>query len=304
MKLSSAMVLFTRQLAANGCSVHTQGAYRRDLGALRRWIGKDQALSRITPDVLARFLISDAVLLTPDGQPRKAISVNRTKSSLRSFFAYCVESGRIKDNPARLIRSSPTTPREPTTLTESDIERVRKSISARTKITALRDRLIFEILLGTGMRLGSLVALNIGDVDLDSGVLHIRTKGGGQDKVFLHPGLQRLLGRYVDEVAPEANTAPDLPLFRSRHGTRLGGRVIQLRFTQTCNIAGILPASGGRTRRISIHSLRHTFATRLYDKTGDLYLVQRALGHRQITTTEVYAKVSDERLRGAVAAGM
>jgi len=279
------------------------------LGALRRWIGKDQALSRITPDVLAQFLISDAVLLTPDGQPRKAISVNRTKSSLRSFFAYCVGSGGIKDNPARLIRSTPTTPKEPTTLTESDIERIRKSICARTPFTALRDRLTFEILLGTGMRLGLLVALNIGDVDLDSGVLHIRTKGGGQDKVFLPPGLQRLLGRYLDELAPEANSGPNVPLFRSRHGSRLGARVIQLRFAQTCKIAGILPASlkrgpaaGGSSRRISIHSLRHTFATRLYRKTGDLYLVQRALGHRQITTTEVYARVGEERLRQAVRA--
>ena len=295
MNVTNALDRFTRQLAANGCSVHTQGAYRRDLGTLQRWIGKDQALSRITPDVLARFLISDAVQLTPDGQPRKAISVNRTKSSLRSFFAYCVEAGWIKDNPARLIRSTPTTPREPTTLTESDIERIRKSIFARTQFTALRDRQIFEILLGTGMRLGSLVALNIGDVDLDSGVLHIRTKGGGQDKVFLHPGLQRMLGRYLDELAPEANSGPNVPLFRSRHGSRLGARVIQLRFAQTCKIASL-------ARRISIHSLRHTFATRLYDKTGDLYLVQKALGHRQITTTEVYARVGEERLRQAVRA--
>jgi integrase/recombinase XerC len=296
MNVTNALDRFTRQLAANGCSVHTQGAYRRDLGALRRWIGKDQALSRITPDTLARFLVSDAVLLTPDGQPRKAISVNRTKSSLRSFLAYCVEAGWIKDNPARLIRSTPTTPKEPTTLTESDIEKIRKSIFARTPHTALRDRLIFEILLGTGMRLGSLVGLDIGDVDLDSGIMHIRTKGGGQDMVFLHPGLQRLLGRFLDEVAPEANSGPNVPLFRSRHGSRLGARVIQLRFAQTCQIAGL-------SRRVSIHSMRHTFATRLYDKTGDLYLVQRALGHRQITTTEVYARVNDSALRATVGGG-
>jgi site-specific recombinase XerD len=61
-----------------------------------------------------------------------------------------------------------------------------------------------------------------------------------------------------------------------------------------------LPGKAGITRPFSIHSLRHTFATRLYRQTGDLYLVQRALGHRQITTTEVYAKVSDEALRAAV----
>jgi integrase/recombinase XerC len=73
-----------------------------------------------------------------------------------------------------------------------------------------------------------------------------------------------------------------------------------LRFAALCRKAGLSPAAGGLGRGISIHSLRHTFATRLYHKTGDLYLVQRALGHRHITTTEIYARVSDEVLRQAI----
>jgi integrase/recombinase XerC len=110
----------------------------------------------------------------------------------------------------------------------------------------------------------------------------------------------RMLGRFLREVAPQGNCGPQAPLFRSRWGTRLGPRPIQLRFAALCWKAGISPASGGQARRISIHSLRHTFATRLYHKTGDLYLVQRALGHRHITTTEIYARVGDESLRRAV----
>ena len=74
------------------------------------------------------------------------------------------------------------------------------------------------------------------------------------------------------------------------------GRQIQLNFARWLAQAGI-------TRPFSIHSLRHTFATRLYRKTGDLYLVQRALGHRQITTTEIYAKVDDDAVRRAVCRG-
>jgi integrase/recombinase XerC len=84
-----------------------------------------------------------------------------------------------------------------------------------------------------------------------------------------------------------------VPLIRCKSGKRLGGRQIQLNFARWVKLADI-------TRPFSVHSLRHTFATRLYQKTGDLYLVQRALGHRQITTTEIYARVSDERLRRAV----
>lgn len=85
-----------------------------------------------------------------------------------------------------------------------------------------------------------------------------------------------------------------MPLTRSKSGQRLGGRQIQLNVARWLKQAGI-------THPFSVHSLRHTLATRLHQKTGDLYLVQRASGHRQITTTEIYARVSDESLRSAVA---
>jgi integrase/recombinase XerC len=75
-----------------------------------------------------------------------------------------------------------------------------------------------------------------------------------------------------------------------------GSAQVQLRFAALCRKARI-------TRRLSVHSLRHTFATRLYEKTGDLYLVQRALGHRHITTTEIYARMGEEWLRRAVCLG-
>ena len=113
--------------------------------------------------------------------------------------------------------------------------------------------------------------------------------------MFLNPGLGAMLAAYLRETAPEANVGPNVPLIRSKSGKPLGGRQIQLNFARWIKLAGI-------TRPMSVHSCRHTFATRLYQKTGDLYLVQRALGHRQITTTEIYARVSDDRLRRA--AGM
>jgi integrase/recombinase XerC len=113
--------------------------------------------------------------------------------------------------------------------------------------------------------------------------------------VFLNPNLVAMLARHLGETATQGNTGPNTPVFASKSGRRLGARQIQLNFTLWLRVAGI-------TRPFSIHSLRHTFATRLYRKTGDLYLVQRALGHRQITTTEVYARVSDDTLRQAIGA--
>jgi len=83
------------------------------------------------------------------------------------------------------------------------------------------------------------------------------------------------------------------PLFCSRSDGRLGPRQVQLRLKYWLKVAGI-------TKPLSVHSLRHTFATRLYSKTGDLRLVQRALGHRHIATTEIYARVEDKALRKAL----
>jgi integrase/recombinase XerC len=294
MRLSETIPLFTRQLAANGRSGHTQAAYLRDLQALSRWLGEDPDLSAITPDHLARFLISDMVHCTPDGRMRAAISVNRTKSAIRSYFAFCVESGFLEQNPARLIRSSPATPKEPSCLEAGEIESIRAVLAAKSGTLADRDKLIFELLLGTGIRLGSLVGLNIADVDLASATLHIRSKGGHRERVYLNPGLVAMLARHIKQIATGGHTGGLVPLFTSKSGRRLGARQIQLNFAKWCGEADI-------GRPVSVHSLRHTFATRLYRKTGDLYLVQRALGHRQITTTEVYARVSDDSLRAAVA---
>ena len=193
MKLKTAILRFDRQLAANGRSGHTRAAYRRDLGALAGWLGGNPGLGRIGPDDLARLLTSKQVLLTPTGRARAAISVNRTKSALRSFFAFCVESGFLRENPARLIRSSPTGTKAPATLTEGEIRRLREVVGNGSDPLAHRDRLIFELLLGTGIRLGSLVALNLGDVDLHSGTLRIRLKGGTEGRVFLNPGLRRMM---------------------------------------------------------------------------------------------------------------
>ena len=119
-------------------------------------------------------------------------------------------------------------------------------------------------------------------------------EGSHRERVFLNSGLCAMLAAYLRETAPQSPCGPQVALIRSKSGKRLGGRQIQLNFARWLKQAGI-------TRPFSVHSLRHTFATRLYRKTGDLYLVQRALGHRQITTTEIYARVSDEQLRRAVA---
>jgi site-specific recombinase XerD len=129
MKLRSATDRFIRQLVANGCSGHTKAAYTRDLRAFPVWLDKDPALARISPESLAQFLTATVSLQAPNGDPRAPITVNRAKSALRSFFAFCVASGWIKENPARLIRNSRVRKKEPVALSEGESRRLRTVVA-------------------------------------------------------------------------------------------------------------------------------------------------------------------------------
>jgi site-specific recombinase XerD len=129
-----------------------------------------------------------------------------------------------------------------------------------------------------------LVALNGSDINLAERTIAITAKGGREDTVFLNARLCKLLARYIKAVSATDGT----PLFRSRNGGRLGPRQAQLRLKHWLGVAGI-------TKPLSVHSLRRTFAARLYSKTGDLHLVQ-CPRHRHITTTEIHVRVEEKAL--------
>jgi len=143
-----------------------------------------------------------------------------------------VGQGRPGATDPVIAGSSPATPKEPGTLSKPEIGRIRAVLDRQGGQLADRDRLIFELLLGTGIRLGSLVTLNISDVELQTGTLHIRLKGGTEGRVFLNPGLRRLLRHYLKESATRGECGPDTPLFWANGGHRLGARQIQLRFAK------------------------------------------------------------------------
>ena len=148
---------------------------------------------------------------------------------------------------------------------------------------------MFSLLLGTGMRLGSVVGLRVRDLDLKGRYIRTIAKGGVERKVYFNSRLSRRLKAYMKA----AGLSPEDPLFPSRNGGHLSRRQVQLRFKHWLRVAGI-------DGKYSVHSLRHTFAMNLYRKTGDLRLVQTTLGHKRITTTEIYATADDRRLKRAL----
>ncbi len=283
MKLSTAIRRFDAQLRADGKSPHTRAVYLRDLESFAAWVGKTTDTGRIRPTHLARYLGSASFTHMPCGEPRAVVSLNRSKSAIRSFFRFLTEAGHLKQTPARLVRSAPCHQKPPACLTEKEAYKLLATIKREKTLIAQRDHLIFALMLGTGIRLGSLVALNAGNVDLASGTIRVNGKGNVEQLVFVNGRLKRLLKKHIgkrDAVHP---------VFLSVRGRRIGSRQVQLRLGHWLRRAGI-------TRPCTVHTLRHSFATRLYEKTGDLRLVRRALGHRQITTTEIYSPVADGRL--------
>jgi integrase len=138
----------------------------------------------------------------------------------------------------------------------------------------------------TGCRLAETAALDITDIDLVVRVATLRTtKGGYPDRVMISPRLAKILAAHVGRRT-------DGPLFMAA-GRRLSTRQIQRIVTARVQEAGV-------TKPITAHSLRHSFATRLYNQTGDIRLVQQALRHTHVTTTEVYAQIEPARWRRAV----
>jgi integrase/recombinase XerC len=283
MKLSTATKRFDTQLRADGKSERTRQAYLRDLGKLGRWLNRDVEITTIIPDALARFLANG------NGGSRSPLTINRTKTALRVFFRFLNDAGYLSKNQARLIRSTPTDRRVPSYLSVDEARRLLDATTSSDSALAKRDHAMFSALLGTGIRLGSLVALNVDDVNLAEGIVTIKAKGGREETVFLTARLCKLLARYIKALSAADGT----PIFRSRNGGRLGARQVQIRLKHWLKAAGI-------TKPLSVHCLRHSFATRLYSLSGDLRLVQRALGHRHITTTEIYARVENKALGKAL----
>ena len=289
MRTNKAIESFHTQLRADGRSPHTIAAYMRELRLFTGWIGRVKNIKAVTPADIAGFFTSNTALVSAEGENRCTISTNRLKSTIRAFFNYLSEAGIIDSNPARLVKSRPCQRKSPTTLSDSERQALLDTISKSPEPLAQRDFAIASLLLGTGIRLASLVGLNASAIDFKEGAINITSKGGRTETVFINAALRKILSSYVKAHGISGAS----PLFQAFIGKRLCARQVQYRISQWIKAAGI-------THRASVHTLRHTFATRLYRMTGDLRLVQRALGHRQVTTTEIYTHLSDQSLKKAI----
>lgn len=288
--------------AEKGASAHTLDAYGRDLQDFFAYaqLSSDPPLSTLT-SITYKQLRAYLGYLARRGYARR--SINRRLSALRRFFKFLIKTGHMQQHPMRGMVSPRLTRRLPNFLTPDGVTSL---ITAPPDDSALgiRDRAILELLYATGIRLGELVNLDLASVEMP----HEPETGGGWVKVFGKGGRERIvpvgrhavvaLHRYLHSARPHLVRRRSLDagyepaLFISNRGRRLSRRGVAYILRKYA----VQVAPG---RRITPHTLRHTFATHLLGGGADLRSVQELLGHRQLNTTQIYTHVTQEHVRRA-----
>jgi integrase/recombinase XerD len=268
-----------------GLAPKTLAAYRGDLArageALARGAGR--ALPAATAGDLAAHL---AALRRSGLSPR---SIARALAALRGFFAFEFAEGRRADDPTAHLVAPKRTRKLPSWLSETEVAALLAAADPSTP-AGLRDRAMLELLYATGLRVSELVGLRLAQLRLDGGYLVAFGKGSKERIVPVGEVAERIVRRWLAEGRPL--------LARGRHEAVFVGRggraMTPQRFWQIVKAYG---RRAGIERRLSPHVLRHSFATHLLAHGADLRAVQAMLGHADISTTEIYTHVHQERLR-------
>ena len=318
---------FFADLVARNLSPHTLSAYRRDIAALLQVVGQSPP-ARVSPDDLRRALAREAA----DG--KRPATAARRLTAWRMFFDRLIETGAASANPARGLRPPRRPSRLPKALTPDEAAKLLSpvptgtipvgtipadgtdgtipagtipvdgtvgTIPAGTDGTGgrggegwvgelfVRDAAMFELLYSSGLRVGELVALDVSDLN-DEGLVRVRRGKGGRGRVApVGKAARTALQKWRTVRAGFPGASESSALFLSRNGSRLGARSVQGRLAEWAKRAG-MPG------RISPHVLRHSCASHFLQSSGDLRATQELLGHRDISATQVYARLDFQTL--------
>lgn len=279
----SSIELFRRHIAdERNLSPHTIRAY---LTSLAEFFGLvDNSDPRSIDNLAVRRYLA---LLKEKGNARSTIALKT--SALRTFFRAMLKQGYISANPMALVRSSRPKRQLPKFLDCDEVEALLNAVSGES-FQEKRDRAIIEVLYGSGLRVSEVAALNVKDVDLVGESIRVRGKGGRERLSPLGSYAVRAISDYLDARARLGKLRDASTLFVNRSGTRITPRSVARAIKKYSLKAGI-------TKNVSPHVLRHSFATHILERGADLRAVQELLGHRNISTTQIYTHVTLKKLK-------
>lgn len=218
-----------------------------------------------------------------------ATTINRHISSLRSFYKYLLKNNYIKDNPLALVSNVKQPKRIPKFLFYNDLEKLFDVPILDTPL-GQRDALILEMFYATGIRVSELVKMRIKDINDHNRSIRILGKGNKERDVLYGTRCEELLELYLKEGRKDIDKNNSVFLFLNHNGNQLTTRGITL-------ILDKILKKSGLNIKVTPHIIRHTFATHMLNEGADLLSVKQLLGHENLSTTQVYTHVSNERLR-------
>ncbi len=289
---------FLEMLAAErGAAENTLAGYRRDLEDFSGFLGRKTLASAQSEDISAYLGDLNQRGFAETSQARRL-------SALKQFYKFLYAEGSREDDPTRTLSAPKKRASLPKVLSMEDVDRLIETARAETekpqKSAAARLRTqrmytLIEVLYATGLRVSELVALPVTAALRDARLIEIRGKGGKERLVPLSRAAQAAMKDYVGLRAAEGAYEKSPWLFPS-HGD--SGHLTRQHFAR--DLKDLAVAAGLDAGKISPHVLRHAFASHLLQNGADLRVVQQLLGHADISTTQIYTHVLDERLRELV----
>ena len=270
-------------------SLNTCDAYRRDIERYLKYL-KQQSVSdlgnidRIIVLGYLNYLRTDKDIAELSNR-----SIARNLSSLRSFYRYLNDTGLVETNPFIAVKVSSGKKRLPDYLFQDEVDLLLSCFDINDEF-GLRDRTMFEMMYGCGLRLSEVVNLRLNDIDFNNRILYITGKGDKQRIVPFYDLINDLLNKYLKEVRNKYAKEDNDHVFINQRGEQLTSRGVQYLLDKAVTTNG-LPF------KVHPHTLRHSFATHLLDAGVDIRAVQQLLGHSSLSTTQIYTHITVGHLR-------
>lgn len=280
-EIRKGIAAFLKSLVGKNASEHTRRAYRNELYRFAAFLGPDLRWKDVD-HVFIRSFLSHLHSLGLN-----KVSVARALAALRSMYKWLAREGVVHQNPAKLVAMPKTPKKLPRVPTLEEMNTLLDSGMPEIAAFPERDRAIFELLYGCGLRNSELVGIELPDLDVANGILLVRGKGKKQRYVPLEGKAEEALKNYAEvrqRILAEAHLT-ERRLFINRRGGPLTTRSVARIVKQIAVAKGMPPD-------VHPHTLRHAFGTHLLTEGADLRAIQELLGHERLSTTQKYTQLS------------
>jgi integrase/recombinase XerC len=273
-------------------SPETIRAYEKDLHQFIRFFAKGDG-APAAPAEISSLQVREYLAALREKNYQKT-TVVRKLATIRSFYKFLLKKGYTTQNPLLEIQTPKVDKRLPHFLAVEEVEKLLGAPQGTT-FQSIRDRSILEVLYSTGLRVSELTALNVSDIDVTGEIIKARGKGRRERIMPIGKPALECVRKYIEVRAavPRINESDPDALFLNRFGDRLSSRSIRKILDKYIRMTGL-------NEKTSPHTLRHSFATHLLNRGANLRMVQELLGHKHLSTTQIYTHVSTAAMKTAL----